>query len=82
MNLLTIALLKDGTYARQLLNYASYDEALSAMYMSIASAIANEQGASYMAELIDDNGRVLKCERWSRQSAFTQMSDTHSSDLA
>lgn len=66
MNKLTIALLKDGTYARQLINYATYDEALSAMYMDIASAIANVDCVSYMAELISDSGRVVKCERWER----------------
>lgn len=66
MNKLIITLHKDGTYTRQLLNYPSYDEALSAMYTDIASAIANEGVTSCMCELITDSGRVVKCERWER----------------
>lgn len=64
MNLLTITKHNDGTYARELLNYATYDEALSALYMSLSSAIANENVLSQVAELIDDDGRVAKCERY------------------
>ena len=66
MNKLIITLHKDETYSRQLLNYPSYDEALSAMYMDIASAIANEGVTGCMCELISDSGRVVKCERWER----------------
>lgn len=64
MNLLTIAKLNDETYARQLVNHPTYDEALTALYMALASAIANENVSSYVAELIDDDGRVAKCERY------------------
>lgn len=64
MNLLTIAKHNDDTYARRLLNYPTYDEALAALYTSLASAIANENVSSYTAELITDEGRVIKCERY------------------
>lgn len=67
MNLLTIAKLNDGTYARQLLAYATRDEALTALYMSIAGGIANADVVEYTAELISDNGYVAKCERWTRE---------------
>lgn len=66
MNLLTIATHKDGTFARQLLNYPTYDEALTALYMALASAIANENVSRYVAELIADDGRVEKCERYAK----------------
>ena len=68
MNLLTIAKLNDGTFSRQLLAYATRDEALTALYMSIASGIANADVSEYTAELISDNGYVSKCERWVREA--------------
>lgn len=69
MNLLTIATLKDGTFARQLLNYPNYTEALTSLYTSLASAIANPDCNIYIAELIDDDGRVLKREKYDKRSA-------------
>lgn len=66
MNLLTIAALKDGTFARSFVNYASSDAALTALYSAIASAVANTDVVSYTAELITDSGRVEKCERYTR----------------
>lgn len=66
MNLLTIATLKDGTFARSFVNYASSDAALTALYSAIASAVANTDVVSYIAELITDSGRVEKCERYTR----------------
>lgn len=69
MNLFTITTLKDGTFARELLNYPTYTEALTALYMALASAIANPDVNIYVAELIDDNGHVAKCERYDKRSA-------------
>lgn len=66
MNLLTIATLKDGTIARAFVNYASSNAALTALYSAIASATANTDVVSYIAELITDSGRVEKCERYTR----------------
>lgn len=69
MNLLTIATLKDGTFARELLNYPNYTEALTALYMALASAIANPDCNIYVAELINDDGHVVKCEKYDKRSA-------------
>lgn len=76
MNLLTIAKLNDGTYARQLLAYSTRDEALTALYMSMASGISNADVVEYTAELINDNGYVPKCERWAREVAETEDNGT------
>lgn len=73
MNLLTIAKLNDETYARQLLNYPTYDEALTALYTSLASAIANKNVSSYTAELITDEGRVAKCERYVKATTLKEV---------
>lgn len=75
MNLLTIAKLNDGTFARQLLAYATRDEALTALYMSIASGISNTSVMEYTAELISDNGHVAKCERWAREVEENTITD-------
>lgn len=64
MNLLTIEELKDGTFARSFLNYASGDAALTALYSSMASAVANVNVKKCVVELITDDGRVEKCERY------------------
>ena len=64
MNLLTIQILKDGTVARSLLNYATSEEATSALYSTMASACINQNIASCVCELIGDNGTICKQEVW------------------
>lgn len=66
MNKFRVWMMKDGTLGRELLNYPTYDEALSAMYTDLGYAVANENTVSCMCELITDSGRVVKCERWER----------------
>lgn len=64
MNLLTIQIFKDGTAARSLLNYATSEEATSALYSTMASACINQNIASCVCELIGDNGTICKQEVW------------------
>ena len=40
MNLLTIQLMQDDTYARSFLNYPNKDDALSALYYTMSASIA------------------------------------------
>lgn len=67
MNTLKIAVLKDGTVARQLLNYPTKNDALSALYSELHFATANPKCVSCIMEMIDDNGRVVKYERYIRE---------------
>ena len=67
MNTLKIAVLKDGTVARQLLNYPTKNDALSAVYSELGFATANPNCVSCIMEMIDDNGRVVKYERYIRE---------------
>ena len=72
MNLLVIKTLTDGTIARSLLNYPSENEALSALYYELWYASSNADVLSVVAELISDDGRVTKCERYSRPAEITE----------
>lgn len=64
MNLLVIKTLTDGTKARSLLNYETETEALSALYYELWYATSNADVVAVVAELITDDGRVAKCERY------------------
>lgn len=64
MNLLTIKTSKDGSTKRAFLNYASYTEALSALYYALWVASSDQNVTVFVAELISDDGRVEKCERY------------------
>lgn len=66
MNLLVIKTLTDGTMARSLLNYPSENDALSALYYELWYATSDTNLRAIMVELISDDGRVVKCERFSR----------------
>jgi len=67
MNTLKIAVLKDGTVARQLLNYPTKNDALSALYSELNYATSNPKCVSCIMEMIDDNGRVVKYEHYIRE---------------
>lgn len=66
MNLLTIKTLSDNSIVRSLLNYPTENEALAAMYYELWYSTSNESVKAVVVELIDDNGRVVKCERYER----------------
>lgn len=66
MNLLVIKTLTDGTMARSLLNYPSENDALSALYYELWFATSDTNLRAIMVELISDDGRVVKCERFAR----------------
>ena len=64
MNLLTIKTMKDGNVVREFLHYDSFTAALTALYYALWVATSDPNTASYTAELISDDGRVEKCERY------------------
>lgn len=66
MNLITLQTLKNGTVARQLLSYGDNDSALSNLYQSMRASIADTNVVKVTCELIDDDGRISKCERYER----------------
>lgn len=68
MNLITIQTV-DGTVARSMLGYDTYEDALSALYSTMASSIANPNLSRAVCLLMSDDGHVDKCERFSRTIA-------------
>ena len=72
MNLLVIKTLTDGTMERSLLNYPSENDALSALYYELWFATSDTNLRAIMVELISDDGRVVKCERFSRPVEITE----------
>jgi len=67
MNLISLMTLVDDTVARQLLAYHTTEEATSAMYSTMASAVANDKCKIAVCVLMDDTGVVCKTEKWFRQ---------------
>lgn len=68
MNLITIQTV-DGTVARSMLGYDTYEDALSALYSTMALSIANPNLSSAVCLLMSDDGHVDKSERFSRTIA-------------
>lgn len=66
MNLLTIQLMQDDTYARNFLNYPNKDDALSALYYTMSASIADANVRKATCLLIDDNGATHKREDFER----------------
>lgn len=64
MNLLLIKQMKDGTTSREFLAYDSFNAALSALYYALWIAASDTNINMVVAELINDDGRVEKCERY------------------
>lgn len=67
MNVLLIRTTKAGEVLRSLTPYSSYDTALSNFYDALRKAVADSNIVRAVAELINDEGRILKCERWAEQ---------------
>ena len=64
MNLLLIKQMDDGTTSREFLAYDSFNAALSALYYDLWVAVSDTNIKMVVAELINDDGRVEKCERY------------------
>lgn len=82
MNLLTLQHTTAGVCARNLTSYGSNDGALSALYQSMRASINAPEIADITALLIDDNGRVAKCEKWAREVVETEENSDNSTSLA
>ena len=65
-NLITIQILKNSPTARSMLAYNTYDEAISALYMTMASASANTEVTSCICTILSDDGSLNKQEIWER----------------
>lgn len=66
MNLLKIITATDGTVTRSLVNFATEEEALAALYYEMWYAASNENTQAVVCEIISDEGHVAKCERFAR----------------
>ena len=78
MNLLTLQHTTAGVCARDLTSYGSNDGALSALYQSMRASINASEIAGITALLIDDDGRVTKCEKWVREVVKTEKNSDNS----
>lgn len=78
MNLLTLQHTTAGTCARDLTSYGSNDGALSALYQSMRASINAPEIADITALLIEDNGHVVKCEKWVREVVETEENSDNS----
>ena len=67
-NLITIQILKNSPIARSMIAYDTYDEAISALYMTMASASANTEVASCICTILSDDGSLNKQEIWESSS--------------
>lgn len=68
MNLITIQTV-DGTVARSIGGYDKQEDALSALYSTMASSIANPNLSRAVCLIMSDDGHVDKCEKFSRTIA-------------
>lgn len=66
MNLLKIITSTDGNVTRALTNFATLEEALSALYYEMWYAASNESTQAVVCEIISDEGHIAKCERFER----------------
>lgn len=82
MNLLTLQHTTAGVCVRDLTSYGSKDGALSALYQSMRASINAPEIADITALLIEDNGRVVKCEKWAREVVETEENNDNSASLA
>ena len=64
MNLLVIKTLADATMVRTLVNYATENEALAALYYELWYSTSDENVKAVVVEIISDDGRIIKCERY------------------
>lgn len=67
MNLLTIQKLNDGSIARSFLYYETEELALSALYFTMSSSLADANVNDVICILINDYGRQVKFEQWTRE---------------
>lgn len=68
MNVLFFQTTKAGEVNRTLTHYGDEEKALVALYGGMRASIADENIAKVVGEVIGDDGRVSKCERFERVS--------------
>ena len=68
MNVLVIKTMSDDSKVRSFLNYPIKNDALTAFYNELAYATSSPDIEGVVVELINDEGRVEKCERYARNS--------------
>lgn len=72
-NLITIQTLNDGTVPRSMLAYETEEQALSALYATMSSSLANENINTVVCVIMSDAGLISKHEVFDRtKEAYMQ----------
>lgn len=66
MNVLILKTTADQKHERTITSYNTTDLALINLYGSMRACVGDSNVVLAVAEMIDDNGRVVKCERYER----------------
>lgn len=74
MNVLTFQTV-NGEVVKSFLEYATVDEACSALYNTLWGSIANTDVSKCICMLVDDDGRTHKREEWNRTSTLQVSSE-------
>lgn len=66
MNVLILKTTADQKHERTITPFSTTDLALINLYGSMRACVGDSNVVLAVAEMIDDNGRVVKCERYER----------------
>lgn len=53
--------------AKSIFGYESVDSAKAALYSTMASSIANENVSTAICDILDNDGLIIKYEKWVRE---------------
>lgn len=66
MNVLLLRAYKNGSTERTITPFNTNELALINLYGNMRASIGDDNCVKVTCELVDDNGRVVKCERYER----------------
>ena len=66
MNVLLLRTYKNGSTERTITPFNTNELALINLYGNMRASIGDENCVSITCELVDDNGHVVKCDRYDR----------------
>ena len=69
MNVLILKTTATGAHERTITPFNTTDLALINLYGSMRACVGDSNVVLAVAEMIDDNGRVVKCERYNKPIA-------------
>lgn len=66
MNLITIQTLKTGEVARSFMTYETLEDAVGALYQTLASSVIDNKVSDVLTIIMNDQGRIMKQDGWKR----------------